>query len=477
MNANLKEKIKNLPKTPGVYLYRNKEGRVIYVGKAVNLKARVSSYFTGIPDSLKTEQLIKNIASLEHLTVESEVQALLLESELVKRYKPKYNIELKDDKNYLFLKIPKEDFPLPEFVRSPNEEGEFIGPFTDARTVREMLKILRRVYPYRSKGDLKAKKACFYYHLGQCPGVCINVISRKDYAKNIRRIKNYFEGKGGKLEKELAMEMKKLAKEEHYEEAAQRRDKIYLLKKIKTLHIKDYHDIGSKEDKALIELETRLSLKEPPRRIECFDISNIQGVNAVGSMVVFLNGVAARKEYRKFKIRGVKGANDPAMMGEVVYRRVKSIEHREKSEKPDLIVIDGGKGQLSAVREVLVEAGVDIPMIGLAKKEEEIYFIKQLTINNKQSFGKIVLPRESEALYLLQRVRDEAHRFAITYFRGIHREQSKKSVLDEIPGIGPKTKKKILRHFGSVKKLKEAEEQEVEVVLGEKLARIIKERL
>ncbi|MCL5093746.1 MAG: excinuclease ABC subunit UvrC [Patescibacteria group bacterium] len=486
MNTTLAKKIKILPKTSGVYLYRDKNKRIIYVGKAVNLKSRVSSYFQKTLNYLpKTVQLIKEIESLEWIETESEVGALLLESELIKRYQPKFNVEWRDNKNYLFLKIPKEDFPMPGFVRYPSDDkATYFGPYIDATAVRQVLKLLRKSFPFRSKGDLKAKKACLYYHLRQCPGVCIEAISKSDYQKNIRKIIQFFEGKSEKMKKEFEKEMKKAAREKNFEKAAYFRNVIFNLERIDQIHILKKEDF-SKTDHALYGLQKELGLKKVPRRIECYDISNIQGKYAVGSMVVFENGLPAKENYRKFKVKKIKGPDDPAMIGEIIKRRF------EKDwELPQLIVVDGGKLDPLERKNEFKGLKINIPLIGLAKRFEEIYTVIPTKVegslgkftlsevewarDDNPRFKKIILPKNSESLYLLQRIRDEAHRFAITYFRETHKKEARKSGLDDISGIGPKTKKKLLKEFGSIVKIKEASESKIAKIIGEKKAKIIK---
>lgn len=485
MNKRLQEKIKKLPKTSGVYIYRDKDKRIIYVGKAVNLKNRVSSYFIGEKDPLrfhsgqaKTKKLVSNIADLNYMETESEIGAIILESELIKRYKPKFNIDLKDDKNFLYLKIPKEDFPLPALVRNPaDDKAAYLGPFIDAVALRRVLKMLRKIFPFRSAGDLTAKKPCLYYHMGQCPGVCIGKISKQDYAKNIKGMVAFFEGKSKKLEKEFEKKMKKASRNNDFEMAAVYRDKMLDLNKINKIHFLKEEDFG-KLDNALHGLK-RFGLKDIPKWIECFDISNIQGKEAVGSMVVFVGGMPAKDKYRKFKIKILKEPNDVAMMGEMLERRLWNAKRMRKGwgNLPDLIVLDGGKGQLSKVLEILKSFELDIPTIGLAKKNEEIWFRSQRSEVGDRRYERIILNRNSETLYLLQRLRDEAHRFAIQYFRNLHQKVSKGSLLDDISGLCPKTKKKLINKFGSISGIKSASLEELEGTVCEKLAKRIKEIL
>lgn len=467
MNNIITQKLKTLPRTPGVYLYRDSTGKVIYVGKAVNLKNRVSSYFNQQEKDLKTEELVKNIAKLDIIEVGSEFEALILESDLVKRYKPKYNIRLRDDKGYAYLKITKEDYPRLSLVRQITETGsEYIGPFIDAMAVRNILKIARKIFPYCSCGKQK-DEVCLYYHLGLCPGHSEKQISREDYAKNIRGLKKLFSGKTKSLKGEFIKGMKAAVKGEDFETAAHFRDKIKYLERIEKSHFISERDLAA--DAALVQLQQALRLSEIPQRIECYDISNIMGTAAVGSMVVFVNGIAAPKDYRRFQIRTVKGANDFAMLSEVLRRRFSA--NNAKWPKPDLIILDGGKGQLSTVLK-----NVNIPerikVVGLAKKREEI-----VTIGADSRFEIRNLKEGSEGFFLIQRIRDEAHRFAITYHRKVKSRELYETSLDVIPGVGPKTKKKLLREFGSIGKIREASMEDLTRVIGSKLASIIKERI
>lgn len=460
-------RVKSLPKTPGVYLYRDKAGKVIYVGKAVNLKNRVSSYFNNQPKDPKTEELVKNIFKLDTIEVGSEFEALILESDLVKRYKPKYNIRLKDDKSYVYLKITKEDYPRISVIRQITDtEAKYLGPFIDPLAVRNILKIARRIFPYCScskTGD----DVCLYYHIGLCPGHSSKYISKVDYAKNIRGIEKLFAGKTDSLKKEFKKEMRLAAKDQKYELAASYRDKLHQLDRIERSHFISERDLAA--DVALVQLKKELNLSKMLARIECYDISNIMGTAAVGSMVTFVNGVASPKDYRRFQIRTVKGSNDFAMLSEVLKRRF-SDANAKKWKAPDLVILDGGKGQLSAVlKSVIIPDGVRV--VALAKRLEEI-----VTLSDSK-FEIRKLKAGSEAFFLVQRIRDEAHRFAITYHRKLKSREMYETSLDTIPGIGPKTKKKLLKEFGSIKKIKEADIIELEKVVGDKLSKVIKEKL
>lgn len=469
MNKKVTEKLKGVPGSPGVYIFRDNNRRVIYVGKAINLKKRVSSYFKKKDHDPKTLQLVSKISNLDYLKTESEFEALVLEADLIKRYKPKYNIRLKDDKNYVYLKITKEDYPRITIVHQiTDHKADYIGPFTDSSAVRSVLKMSRKIFPFCTCSQ-QSDDVCLYYHIGLCLGHDEKHVSKKDYNKSIAGIKRLFSGKIGKIKLDLEREMKKLAKNKEYEKAADLRDKIMYLGKIQKAHLLSERDISI--DDGLTQLKKHLNLESVPQKIESFDISNIMGTAAVGSMVVFRNGVSYPKEYRRFQIRTVKGSNDFAMMAEVLARRFKR-KGQDKAflDMPDIVILDGGKGQLSAVlQNIIVPEGVEI--VSLAKKHEEIFSVK----NNK--FQITNLPNGSEAYYLVQRVRDEAHRFAVSYHRKVKSRETFESSLDAIIGVGPKTKKKLIMEFGSIEKIRKTSIKNLSKIIPENLAKKVKENL
>lgn len=471
MNANLEKKLKELPKSPGVYLYRNKDKKIIYVGKAVNLKNRVSSYFHGEHDP-KTVELVKNIAGLEWIEVGSEFEALVFEADLIKRYKPKYNIRFRDDKNYVYLKISGEDWPRISIVHQiVDHTAKYLGPFTETTALKSILKLARHIFPYCTC-NLPGDQVCLYYHLKLCPGHGEKYISQKNYHKNIKGLVALFSGKTGKVEAELKKAMKAAAQKKQFERAAEYRDKLHYILRIQKSHL--FSDRELSTDAGLRELANNLDLADLPKRVECFDISNIMGTAAVGSMVVFKNGIASPRDYRRFQIKTVKGANDFASLAEVLARRFKMSETKSKDESfcvlPDLVILDGGKGQLSTV---LKNVGIpkNVLVVSLAKKFEQVIKFEG------NDYRVINFPAESEALYLIQRIRDEAHRFAITYHRNLKGKELFETSLDAIIGIGPKTRKKLLREFGSIKRIKEASFEDLACVVGEKIAQKIKEAL
>jgi len=521
--------IKTLPTSPGVYIYRNSRGRIIYIGKAVSLRHRVSQYFQDSRNlDEKTQRLVPEITKIEHIKTGSEVEALILEAELIKRYKPQFNVQWKDDKNYIYIKISADDYPQVSLVRQiVDDKARYIGPFVSAGAVRGLLKYIRRIFMFRhcdyelnakgldsrlrgndkrgsgndprtiSKyGAGKKRKVCLQYSIGNCSGPCEKYISKADYNRNIRQMVKLFQGKTKEIEREFTREMKTAAKSEDFEKAALYRNRMMWLKKIKTIELEKDSDSGQARmtrDKGLVGLRDTLNLGTIPKRIECYDISNIFGKAAVGSMVVFIDGLPAKNHYRRFEIKTVDYISDTDMINEVLSRRFKKLDSGQArmtsksdesfSQIPDLIIIDGGKGQLSAAEKALGQYNLKLNVVSLAKRREEIFKIgldSRLRGNDKNGgskFEKYSLPEGSESLYLIQRIRDEAHRFAITYHRSKRGKEMAVSNLDVVDGIGPIHKKKLLKSFGSVENIRKAPVQEIAEIVGEKLAKKIKENL
>lgn len=403
---------KKLPKFPGVYLFRDNKNKVIYVGKAINLKNRVSSYFQKNLQNTKTAALVEKIVTIDFFEVTSDFEALLLEAKLIKQYQPFFNASLKDDKDYLYIIFTKEEFPKVTTGRKRDTEKALVyfGPFTSAKAARDTLKLARRIFPFRTNCRPNSGKACLSSHIGLCPGVCSGKISAVDYRRSLRGLKSFLSGNTQKLLSELKRQMQTTAKKMHFEEASALRDKIVSIERTTARYeeVDKYLEgpaaLFGVYQLQLSDFAEKLGLKELPRRIECYDISNFQGKESVGSMVVLVDGKIAKDEYRRFKIKTVSGINDPASIAEVIRRRL-----RNDWDFPNLIVVDGGQTQLSAAAEVLAELNVKIPVIGLAKRNEEVHFLGE-----KKT---LKLPKNSPALMLLQRIRDEAHRFAITYHR------------------------------------------------------------
>ncbi len=405
---------KNLPAQPGIYRFLDKTGRLLYIGKAKNLKNRVKSYFAKTPLSGAKQQMVAKIKKIQFTVVTNETEALLLERSLIKKYQPPYNVDLKDDKSWLYVAVTDEEFP--KIILTRKNIGHSFGPYTSASAIRETLKMLKKMFPYYSENgamiDLN-KNHHSRLHLGRYLNEPL--IDKVEWQTNIRLIKKFLSGQTETFKLDLQKTMLKAAKQKNFEQAAKIRDDLKYLEMIgqKQAVIKNdevderYLNRVKKNFQALTGLKKILHLKKLPLRIECYDISNIGGQMAVGSMVVLTDGQIDKSQYRRFKIKTVSGANDPAMMAEVIKRRLNN-----NWPKPDLILIDGGPTQLNAATAQLKQAGFKLPVVSLAKKQEEIY------LPNKAA--PLKLPKFSPALQLLQRIRDEAHRFAITYYRKLH---------------------------------------------------------
>lgn len=415
----IEQGLKELSESPGVYLYFNSSREVIYVGKAINLKNRVRSYFQKFESlGAKTQALVSNIVYIDTIQVESEIEALLLEAELIKLYKPRYNIELKDDKSPIYIKITtNEEIPRISTVRRESlPEVTYFGPYPSAATAKQVLRMIRKIFPYRSCQQLP-NKPCLYFHLKLCDAPCVQQISTKDYRQVIKHITLFLQGKKKQLVKELEKELTQASEELRFEEAAKIKKQLdaiqYVTQSFKKpdVYIENPNLLEDQRHNVLLELREYLEPHLPtiavPSRIECYDISNFQGTNAVGAMTVATDGAINKREYRKFKIKTKTTPDDYEMHKEVLRRR---LGHQEW-DLPDLIVVDGGKGQLSGALEVIAESGLAIPAIGIAKKMEE------LVIKTETGFQSLQLPRNSKALQLIQQLRDEAHRFGITYHR------------------------------------------------------------
>jgi excinuclease ABC subunit C len=589
----LKERVGALPESPGVYLLKDAEGEIIYVGKASSLRKRVSSYLKPRDrDNPRLAQLRSRIADVDFIVTANEVEALILEANLIKRFRPDYNVVFRDDKSYPYLVICMEDtYPRVMFTRGQRYKGAvYYGPFAHAGAVRETIETLRKVFPFRAcRGKEPGKSGgapCLDYHIKICSGPCINAISRQEYAKIINGLREFMEGKHERILRELESRMREESSRREYELAARTRDRLAALKRIlerqqahtlkqgdqdvfsvyhnqldacitvfyirggKILGKKDFftalpvpkeegeilaallahyysqathipreillsHDLpqadrgllegwllekaGRKtrievplrgEKKRLVEkvaqnarhgleahlakqasdfgwisravngIQEGLGLDRVPYRIECYDISNLGPEDAVGSMVVYEGGIPVRRDFRRFLIKGVGGQNDVAMIEEIIARRMAKLAHASKGnadderdrkekrldsfcKKPDLMLIDGGEAQLAAAMKAVQELGVhDVQVAALAKKMEEVFLPGRK--------GGICLPRGSEALHLLQRIRDDAHRYALDYHRMRRNRRARASALDDIPGIGPKRKRYLLRHYGSL---------------------------
>lgn len=587
MHEHLREKLAILPDQPGCYLMQDKQGTVIYVGKAKVLKNRVRSYFTGTHDG-KTYRLVNEIVDFEYIVTSSDLEALILEMNLIKKYDPKYNIMLKDDKGYPFIKVTGEQHPRLIITRNvKKDKGKYFGPYPNAQAANETKKLLDRMYPLRKCTNLP-DKVCLYYHMGQCLAPCVKHITDEQNKEIVDQIARFLNGGHKDIRAELEKKMYDAAEKLEFERAKELRDQIAhmdaLMEKQKMIMAdlvdrdvfgyavdkgwmcvqvffvrqgklierdvsmfptynepeeefltfigqfyaqennfkpkeivlpnsinqeivekfleveitqpkrgkkKELVDLASKnasialhEKFHLIERDEERTIKAvenlgikagipTPHRIEAFDNSNIQGTNPVSAMIVFIDGKPEKKEYRKYKIKTVQGPDDYESMREVVRRRYSRVL-KEGLPLPDLIVIDGGKGHLAAAGDVLEnELGLSIPIAGLVKDDK--HRTSHLIIGAPPE--PIDLGRSSQEFYLLQRIQDEVHRFAITFHRQLHGKSAIQSILDDIPGIGEKRKKMLLKHFGSVKKLKEASVEEmIEAGLPRSVAEIMQER-
>lgn len=389
---NLKDKIKKFPDSSGVYIMKNAAGDIIYIGKATSLKERVRSYFASyLPD--KTSLQMSQVKDIEYIETESPLEALFLESNLIKKHDPKYNIKEKDDKSRIYVHITREDYPRIHLLRATDlhEIGEknpiLYGPFNSAHAIIEALEQMRKVIPFRSC-NVMPKKKCLNGYIGLCEAPCENLILKEEYKKRIRSIRDFFEGKKVRVFQSLKKELNQASKNLEFEKAARIRDHLFALE-----HIKQMFVLGREEKTPLF------------RRIEGYDISNISGAYATGSMVVFQDGMSEKSEYRKFRIKNVKGANDTAMMKEVLFRRFKN-----NWPHPDLILVDGGRGQVNAALSVLRALNLNIPVVGLAKGPDR---------KKDELITSQILPRAEISLF--KEVRDEAHRFAKGYYEKLHR--------------------------------------------------------
>lgn len=499
---------KTFPPSPGVYVFKNQAGRVLYVGKAKNLRERVKSYFQR-PQELEPHKqlMMPQVAKIEHLITGSEIEALLLEANLIKKNRPKYNVLLKDDKSYKYIKIDYSiDFPKIYFVRQPHNQSaprrrlrpegsalkglskpqdKYFGPFTDGYAANQALELMRQAFRWRScgrdipyDGSKRYRQPCLYYHIKLCDAPCIGKINRFDYERLISDAVQFLKGQSSTLIKKLAGEMRRLSRQRLYEKAALKRDQINHLKKITSqrqslaAHTEqtatDWTARQTMDPRAAWrELQKLISLPAAAVRLEAYDISNIQGTAATGSLVVFVRGQARKSEYRRFSIRTKTTPDDVSMMGEMLTRRLR---HLNKDwPKPDLILVDGGKPQLNLARGVLESFQLKIPVTSLAKREEEIFVPGRAK--------PIQLSPSNPARLLLQQVRDEAHRFAISYHLTLHRQKTLHSPLDDVPGIGPKTKKLLLRKFGTVTAIKKAAPKILHRLIGPARTKILREQL
>lgn len=582
MNESIAKTLAVLPSKPGVYIMRDEHGKIIYVGKALVLKNRVRSYFRKLAShTVKVKALVDKVAEIETIVTDSEVEALILECNLIKKHRPRYNITLKDDKTYPYLKVTlQEEFPRIYATRRRLRDGaKYYGPYADAGAMHATVKLLRSMFPIRNCRKMNQDRPCLQYHIKRCLAPCAGYISQEDYRKMIKSVCMVLDGRTTDLERDLKQQMQKAAEHYAFEEAARVRDQLKAVvrlneqqkavtdggdidviafakdgtgiclqmffvrggkligrdnfflhdgddseQEVLTAFVKQYYNDASfvpreilvpvlpesdelsvmlewltakaghkveilrpqrgnkrellhlaeenaaklleerlrkgqlslkTEEQAAEELQQALNLADPLERMDCFDISHTQGTETVASMVVFRNGKPSKKDYRRYKIESTEGKPDDfKSMQEVVYRRYKDYE-----DLPSLIIIDGGKGQLSSALEVIRGLGLhELPVIGLAKREEEIF--------TEGCSESILLDRESASLHLIQRIRDEAHRFAITYHRKLRSKRNMVSILDHIEGIGAKRRQSLWKHFQSLESMKAASVEELAQVEG-----------
>lgn len=510
MNEALSDKLKTLPRSPGVYFHKDSAGEVIYVGKAAVLKNRVRQYFQRQRDiDIKTQALVAEIVDTDWVETESEIDALFLESEMVKRYMPRYNILLRDDKSQMYVRIDmKSEWPSVQFTRNPSDDGaEYYGPFYNAFALKKALRYLRRTFPYYLREPKKGARASLDAHIGLEP---LGMTS-DEYKAELRKLISYVKGNRVQLIRELERDMKAAADQQDFETAARIRNRLHNLKELKRRIMfgdKEFLDIS--KDKALVQLRDLLSLTSLPVRIEGFDISHISGQDVVASQVVFLNGASSRSDYRKYKMTQQQN-DDYANMHEVVFRRL-SPRNITSWGRPDLLLIDGGKGQLDAAIRAAREREVVVPIVSIAKREEEMYVNKNdsniaidqleryrhnppagVRVDDDGAYYVVNLHSDqrnasshsrnlrggtmssySDLVKLIQRIRDESHRFAISYHTTLGRKRQTASAIEEIPGIGPATRKKLIRTFGSVRALSQADEEEIIKAVGQKRATAIR---
>lgn len=508
MNKKLEAKLKQLPATPGVYFHKDASGEIIYVGKAAVLKNRVRQYFQSQRDmDIKTRALVAEIDDTDWTETESEIDALFLESEMVKRYMPRFNILLRDDKSQMYIRIDmKSEWPHVSFTRNPADDGaEYHGPYYNGFAIKKALRYLRRVFPYYTKPQSAGQRVDLDSHIGLSPAPGTTT---DDYKATLRKLIRYFEGGRKTLVKEIEKDMKDAAKQQDFETAARLRNRLRDLAELqRKIMFGDREFLDISKDKALSDLMSLLSLPKTPARIEGYDISHMGGVNVVASMVVFTNGVSNRSEYRKFKTK-IEQNNDTANMNETLTRRF-SAKNIKDWGMPDLVLIDGGKGQLDAAIKALEAQSAQVPVISIAKREEEIIvhstrsnidatmlesLIKNPGVNeyversgdyyvvnlhpgqrnagshSKNLRGGSISNAHSDVVKLFQRIRDESHRFAVSYHTVLKRQKQTANDLEEIPGIGPATRRKLIRTFGSLRAVKAASHEQIVEAIGESKA-------
>lgn len=448
-----KQKAVNIPFTPGIYIMKDAAGEILYIGKAKSLRKRVRSYFVNKAQLPKIDILMTKVEDIDYVETSTEVDALLLESHLVKKYQPRYNKELKDDKTFPLLKITGEKFPRIHITRNKSDKkAAYYGPYTDAGLLRQAVALINALFPFRKCVKLP-KAACLYYHIGQCLAPCIKPEVKSQYDHIINEVRSFLGGGKKTLVDYLTDRMHEAAAELRFEDAQFFKEQIDALSKLKKKRFslkKPESGIGLA---ATIELKRYLQMENLPEKIVCFDVSNIQGDEAVASRPAFYRELPDKMSYRRYKIKTVEGINDYAMIQEALGRMLAGIKEGRETFIPDVVMIDGGKGHLKAAHEIMIQNGFENTcLISIAKRFETIY--KMRGTGADVHAEDLRIPPASPALHLLQKVRDEAHRFAISYHRLLKEKNLGQSELDAIPGIGDKRKKILLEQFDSVDELK-----------------------
>jgi len=470
--VDLKEKIRESPNKPGVYLFKDGTKAIIYVGKAASINKRLKSHFSKTA-SVKQRAMIDNVADVDYILTPDESTALLLESALIKKHDPKYNISLKDDKSYPRLKLTiNEEFPRLSIIRALKDDGAvYFGPYTNSKLLRSAVDFMRRTFPLRTCQKMPDKE-CLNFYIGQCIAPCVDRTKKKEYLKIVEEVKLLLDGNHNQLIERLNDQMQEASLKKEYERATKIRDRLKALSVVSAGSSK-FKDIPDKDrirfypNQQIEQLRNILDLPKTPHIIEAFDVSNTFGKGAVGSMVSFKDGKPNTSAYRKFKIKTVRGIDDYSMMREIISRRYNRLIY-EKSPLPDLIIIDGGKGHLIASKKELVRLNLwNIPTISIAKGLEKIF------VSEKKE--PLLLGKFEAALLLLRRIRDEAHRFAISYHRLLRKKEIGVSELDNIDGIGPKKKASLIRYFGSLDEIRMADVEDLIKVdyINEKYAKSI----
>ena len=461
-SVEIRNKLKTVPDQPGCYLMRDSDGKIIYIGKAKSLRKRVQSYFrphTLRTASAKTRSLIRSISSFDYMELKSDGEAILTEGRLIKEYRPHYNILWKDDKRFLNIRIDvQHPFPMVSTCRIRKQDGSlYFGPYINGRAAAVAVDFVQRLFGLKRcrvrEPDEETYRHCSDDRIANCSAPCIDSISMQQYRNNVDEAVAFLRGERMELLRHLRLEMKRLSAEQRFEEAASYRDLLMDIQQTVKARANVKRTPKMLQEEAiqgLTELQELLGLERIPAVIECFDISNISGSSSVASMVAAVDGMPVSKRYRRYRIKTVEGADDPRSMAEVVYRRYSRLK-RTQSPLPDLVLVDGGITQLRAAHTALCEMDLmDLPIVGLAKRYEEIVW------DVESNSGNLRLPRHSSALHVVTRLRDEAHRFAVTFHRSLRGQRILESQLDEIPGIGAEKKKILLTHFGSISRMKRA---------------------